>query len=158
MALADLLADADGDCERDAPLADGDALGEVLCPPDDWVCELDVVPALLLAVLENSVVMPNAVTALSSVVRQVMRDSLRSPESLPAVRLLCLMAVTQPVAWLRAHQGRASDSLSAGAAGRSPPDRPAAESGCHPMLARSSQIAAGLDGSMAACSVRPGRS
>ena len=110
-ALADLRADADGDGERDEPLAEGGALGPVLWPLDGRVCTLEAVPAALLAVLENSVAMPNAVTTLSSVVRQVIRESRRSPESLPAVRLLCRMAATQPAARLRAHQDRASDSL-----------------------------------------------
>lgn len=101
-----VLADADADADGEEPLADSEAL-EL---PECWVCGLDV-PAELVAVLEKSVVRPNAVTTLSKVARQVMRDSLRSPESLPAVRLLCLMPATQPAAGLRAHQDGASELL-----------------------------------------------
>jgi hypothetical protein len=163
VAPADLRALADADADGEEPLADGDALGPVLGLLDGWVCELDAVPAELLAVLEKSVVRPNAVTALSRVARQVMRDSLRSPESLPAVRLLCLMPATQSAAGLRAHQEGASESLTGlglpANTGRGPiPLGPAREPDGHPMLVRSSQIAAGLDGSMLACSVTPGRS
>jgi hypothetical protein len=131
VAPADLCAFADADGEE--PLADGEALDPALELPDGWVFAVGAVPAELLAVLEKRVVMPNAVTTLSNAVRQVMRDSLRRPESLPAVRLLCLMAATQPAARLRAHQDGASESLpadarsspEAAAAGRSPSDRPA---------------------------------
>lgn len=110
VAQADLraFADADADGEGECPLADGEAPDPALALPAGWVCALDAVPAELLAVLEKSVVRPNAVTALSKVARQVRRDSLRSPESLPAVRLLCLMPATQPAAGLRAHQDGAS--------------------------------------------------
>jgi hypothetical protein len=55
---------------------------------------VDVVPATVCAdVLENSVVMPNAATTLSSVARQVRRDRRRSPVSRLALRLRCLMDV-----------------------------------------------------------------
>jgi hypothetical protein len=161
VAPADLrvFADADADGEGECALADGEALAL----PAGWVCAVDAVPAELLAVLEKSVVRPNAVTALSKVARQVRRDSLRSPESLPAVRLLCLMPATQPAAGLRAHQDGASGLLTGRGCtadtGRGPiPLGPAREPDGQPIPVRSSQIAAGLAGSTDACSVRPGRS
>ncbi len=120
-AAADFRADADGDAEPEDPLAVGVALAPALCPLVGWFCAADAAPAVLPVVLAKSVVMPNAVTTLSKVVRQVMRDSRRSPESRPAVRLLCLMAATQPAARLRAHQDRASDSLIDRARGPIPP-------------------------------------
>ncbi len=81
VAPADLrvFADADADGEAEEPLADGEALDPALGLLTDWVCALDAVPAELLAVLEKSVVRPNAVTTLSRVALKVMRDNLRSP-------------------------------------------------------------------------------
>ncbi len=127
-AAADFRADADGDAEPEDPLAVGAGLAPALCPLVGWFCAADAAPAVLPVVLAKSVVMPNAVTTLSKVVRQVMRDSRRSPESRPAVRLLCLMTATQPVARLRAHQDRASDSLIDRARGPILPDRRATQS------------------------------
>jgi hypothetical protein len=78
----------------DEPLADGEApaLWPAGVPEVPVVLAvLDVDPVTLLAVLENSVVMPKAVTTLSKVVRHVIRESLRSPESLLAPGPLCLM-------------------------------------------------------------------
>jgi hypothetical protein len=54
-----------------------------------------VVPVALMAVLSKSVASPTAATALSSVVRQVSRESLRRPESRAAPRLRCLMTTKQ---------------------------------------------------------------
>jgi hypothetical protein len=98
-----------------APLAPGDALllalgvagadGAGDCDEDED--DDDVVPELvvvLAAVLANSVVMPKAVTTLSSVARQVILDSLTSPESRAAARLRCLMPASPSARRLRAHQ------------------------------------------------------
>jgi hypothetical protein len=75
-------------------------------------CEPVEVPAsLCAAVLANKVVIPNAVTRLSSVARQVSRDRRRSPVSRLALRFRCLMAVTPPGLGLRAHQDRPSGLL-----------------------------------------------
>jgi hypothetical protein len=54
-----------------------------------------VVLTTLLAVLAKSVVIPNAVTTLSKVARQVRRERRRIPESRPARRLRCLMGIAQ---------------------------------------------------------------
>jgi hypothetical protein len=57
-------------------------------PVAGGVVELDTV---LAAVLAKTVAMPKALTALRSVARQVIRDSLRKPESRAAPRFRCLM-------------------------------------------------------------------
>ena len=94
--LADCLderldADADGDAEGLVPLADGDGADV----PVDGCVAAPLVVATLCAVLAKSEAIPNAVTTLSKVARQVSRDRRRIPESRPARRLRCLMEVAQ---------------------------------------------------------------
>jgi hypothetical protein len=66
----------------------GCAAGVGDAPEDGAVVELDTV---LAAVLAKTVAMPNALTALRSMARQVIRDSLRRPESRAAPRFRCFM-------------------------------------------------------------------
>ena len=93
--LLDPDADADGDAEGLVPLADGCGAELPLVPADGCVAVPLVLLTTLLAVLANSVVIPNAVTTLSKVARQVRRERRRIPESRPARRLRCLMGIAQ---------------------------------------------------------------
>jgi hypothetical protein len=85
LVLALLLAMADGDADADG-LGPADGCGEVVV-----LGVFGVVVAVLADVLAKTVAMPKALTTLSNVARQVMRDSLRRPESRAAPRLRCLM-------------------------------------------------------------------